>query len=248
MNGAGVALVDAGIALTVVSLLLIVKPLPPLRVRSRAQAAALGIGGVLLIAAGCALPAPDSRADPLSSRIDEYMPVWQFGEFHTRRIAAPPSRVYAAIGQVRADEIFLFETLIAIRRGGRPMPPGILNPGARESLIDVATRTTFARLVDEAPRELVVGTVIVAPPGTRGTLSPALFQRNLPEGFVLATMNFKVIPDGTEASIVTTETRVSANSPSARRRFAAYWRVIYPGSALIRRMWLRAIEQRATRP
>jgi len=24
-----------------------------------------------------------------------------------------------------------------------------------------------------------------------------------------------------------------------------YWRVIYPGSALIRRMWLRAIKKRA---
>jgi len=30
-----------------------------------------------------------------------------------------------------------------------------------------------------------------------------------------------------------------------RMRFAAYWRVIYPGSALIRVMWLRAIKQRA---
>ena len=29
--------------------------------------------------------------------------------------------------------------------------------------------------------------------------------------------------------------------PIKRRRFAGYWRVIYPGSALIRRMWLRAI-------
>jgi len=37
-------------------------------------------------------------------------------------------------------------------------------------------------------------------------------------------------------------------SPTAprRRRFAAYWRLIYPGSALIRRSWLRAIRQRAT--
>jgi len=43
-------------------------------------------------------------------------------------------------------------------------------------------------------------------------------------------------------------TRVFASGPAARRRFAAYWRVIYPGSALIRRMWLRAIERRATSP
>jgi len=31
----------------------------------------------------------------------------------------------------------------------------------------------------------------------------------------------------------------------ATRTFAAYWRMIYPGSALIRVMWLRAIRLRA---
>jgi hypothetical protein len=35
---------------------------------------------------------------------------------------------------------------------------------------------------------------------------------------------------------------------AARRKFGAYWLVICPGSALIRRMWLRAIERRAERP
>jgi hypothetical protein len=38
---------------------------------------------------------------------------------------------------------------------------------------------------------------------------------------------------------------VFANSSGARRRFAVYWRLIYPGSAIIRRMWLGAIERRA---
>ncbi len=33
----------------------------------------------------------------------------------------------------------------------------------------------------------------------------------------------------------------------AAPRFAIYWRVIYPGSALIRRMWLDAIRRRAER-
>jgi hypothetical protein len=38
---------------------------------------------------------------------------------------------------------------------------------------------------------------------------------------------------------------VAASDARAERRFAAYWRVIYPGSAWIRRMWLRAIKARA---
>ena len=69
-------------------------------------------------------------------------------------------------------------------------------------------------------------------------------QLDRPLQFAIAGMNFLVTPDGRGGSIVTTETRVYANSDSARRRFAAYWRVIYPGSALIRRMWLRAIARR----
>jgi hypothetical protein len=44
---------------------------------------------------------------------------------------------------------------------------------------------------------------------------------------------------------LTTETRVYAAGAKAVRGFAAYWRMIYPGSSLIRRMWLRAIKLRA---
>jgi streptomycin 6-kinase len=44
--------------------------------------------------------------------------------------------------------------------------------------------------------------------------------------------------------------RLRSDPDGTIRRFAdllaVYWRVIYPGSALIRRMWLHAIQKRAT--
>jgi hypothetical protein len=52
-------------------------------------------------------------------------------------------------------------------------------------------------------------------------------------------------PAASKVTIVTTETRIYATDASAQRRLALYWRVIYPGSALIRRMWLRAVAHRA---
>ena len=58
-------------------------------------------------------------------------------------------------------------------------------------------------------------------------------------------MNFLVTPADDGGSILTTETRVYANSPAALRRFGIYWRLIHPGSDIIRRMWLRAIALRA---
>jgi hypothetical protein len=240
------AIVYVGLAIALAGAIGLVKPIGRVWIPTRRRALVIGALGVLVAGVGLALPAPESRIDRAESRLDQFAPVWQFSEFHTIRIAAPPPRVYEAIKQIRADEIFLFRTLTWIRRGGRQLSEGILNAGDRESLLDVATRNGFVWLADDPPRELVVGTVIVAPPGTRGQLTPHVFQKRLPPGFVLAAMNFVVMPDANNSSIVSTETRVFANSPSTRRRFAMYWRLIYPGSAIIRRMWLRAVERRAT--
>jgi hypothetical protein len=205
--------------------------------------AGMPVSGVALSLASLVAPAFTSRVTAVASHLDAVTPEWQFHETHRRHVAAPPERVFRAIRQVRADEIAFFETLTWIRRFGRPLPPGILNAG-REPIIDVALKGGFITLAEDPPRELVVGTAVIRPPGPRVALTPALFA-SPPPGFALAAMNFQVTSDGANGTWLSTETRVVATSPKARRIFAAYWRVIYPGSAIIRRMWLRAIERRA---
>jgi hypothetical protein len=244
----GSATVYAGGIIAFAGLCLVVRPVRRLRVGTRVRAFAVIFAGIIVTAVGLLFPTYESRVSPVATRLDEFTPVWQFREIHTIRIAASPARVFEAIRRVRADEIPLFHTLTWIRRGGRDAPPSILNAGGREPLIDIATRTGFVRLADEAPRELVIGAVVMAPAGTRGTSTPERFRLPPGPGFALATMNFLVTADGPDGSFVSTETRVFASDPAARRRFAAYWRVIYPGSATIRRMWLRAIERRAMSP
>ena len=56
-------------------------------------------------------------------------------------------------------------------------------------------------------------------------------------------MHAEPAPGG--GTLLTTETRIQATDDQARRSFRRYWRVIYPGSAAIRRAWLRAIRRRA---
>ncbi len=233
----GSSAVYAGLVAALVGLLLILKPI----------GLPLVATGLVVAAIGLALPASESHASAPRTRLDELAPVWQFREHHETVVDASPTRVFAAIKAVKADEILFFRTLTWIRRGGRRAPESILNAADSTPIIDVATRTGFARLAEDAPRELVVGTIVVRPPGARVEATPDVFQRAMPPGYALATMNFLVVPDGAGGSRVSTETRVLATSAGARRRFAMYWRVIYPGSALIRRMWLRAIERRAER-
>jgi hypothetical protein len=239
-------LVYAGVIALVAGVAFAIKPIAALRVRTRRRGLAIAAAGAAVALGALFAPAFESRVPSRAMRLDEFARVWQFHEVHSLRVAAPPDRVYDAIKQVRADEIWLFRTLTWIRRGGRTAPPSILNAGADRSIIEVATKGGFVLLADDPPRELVLGTIVAAPTGPRSPLTAAMFREPVPDGFALATMNFLVTPDGMGGSIVSTETRVAAAGP-ARRTFAAYWRVIYPGSSLLRRTWLRAIARRANR-
>jgi hypothetical protein len=239
------ATVYLGLFVGVAGLFLALRPVRRLGVGTRRRAVVVAAAGATLTGAGLYLPIAQSSVPHAATHLDEFAPAWQFREVHTIRVAASPARVFEAIRQVRADEIFLFRTLTWMRRAGRQGPQSILNPGSRDSLIDVATRSGFVMLADDPPRELVLGAVVLAPRTARGRLTADVFKRGLPDGFAVAAMNFAVTPDGAAGSRLTTETRVFATGAAAQRRFGAYWRVIYPGSAIIRRMWLRAIRQRA---
>ena len=95
-----------------------------------------------------------------------------------------------------------------------------VSSGWRSNTPDVATRTGFRYMVNDPPREIVLGIDI----------APEIF----------AAMNFLL-----DGSLLSTETRVFAKTARAKRRFALYWFAIRAGSGLIRRMWLRAIRKRA---
>jgi hypothetical protein len=242
----GSLIVYAGFIVALASAWFVIRPARWLLLTTRPRGFMMMAVGLALAGSGLfLLPAPESGIDRPQTRLDEFAPRWQFREFHATYIDAPPALVFHAIRQVRADEVWLFHTLTWMRRLGRPLPASLLSADD-QPLITLATNSGFVTLADEAPRELVIGTIILAPPGERAPLSARAFTAQLPPGYALATMNFRVRPAGLNSSYVTTETRVFANSAGTRWRFAQYWRVIYPGSALIRRMWLRAIRKRAT--
>ena len=240
-------LVYFSLTLLLTGLVSLLWPLRFLEIRTRRIAAMIAAGGLLFFVIALALPVSANAVTTHTAKLDDWMPRWQIRERHIIPVAASPEKVFAAIHAVRADDIFLFRTLIAIRQCGQPGPESIMNAPEQKPILDVATQTTFVLLAEEAPRELVIGTVVVAPPKARasGRLTPELFQKKLQPGVALATMNFPRHARRPWRLDHLTETRIYANNRSALRRFAIYWRVIHPGSDIIRRMWLRAIKQRA---
>jgi len=247
----GVVLVYLGLIAAFLGVVSFLRPLSFLAIRTRRQAALALVLGLTVVVMGGSLPAREVRVATPRTQLDQFAPVYQFSEFHYIRIAAPKEQVYRALKLVTTDEIALFRTLTWLRRFGRPGPESILNPPSQVPVLDVAARTSFLVLAEDPDREIVLGTLVAAPPGWRPSGKPtpddfkALFVTTNHPGFAPAAMNFRIVDAGPTTCTLTTETRVYATDALTGRRFARYWRVIYPGSALIRRMWLRAIARRA---
>jgi hypothetical protein len=169
---------------------------------------------------------------------------------HSTLVRASRERVYRAVLEVTPEEIFLFRTLVAVRRLGRSGPEEILNPPRGQPLLAAAARTGFRVLEERPPEEIALGTFVATPEGPAPVRpeSPLAFQEGANRsGMALAAMTFRTSEAGGR-TLLTTETRVFAPDRNVRRRFALYWFAIRPGSGLIRRMWLRAIRRRAEGP
>jgi hypothetical protein len=181
--------------------------------------------------------------------LDEMMPDYEFGEDHSIRLGAPPEVALRAVKSVPLGEMPLVRLLFAIRSlpassGGKRGLPADKTASLYEQMLAFG----FVRLGEEPAREMVLGVVGQmfrlrggVPPDVRDARSFLAFEE---PGFARVAMNFSVEAAGGGATL-STETRVVTTDPDSRRRFGRYWRLIRPGSAAIRRSWLRAAKRQA---
>jgi hypothetical protein len=106
-------------------------------------------------------------------------------------------------------------------------------------------------LLGERPGEQIVLGVVGRPWKPRGDGldsldGPASFRAYDRPGSVRCVWDFVAAPtaSGTRLS---TETRIAGTDAAGTRTFRRYWRIVMPGSALIRRDILRAVALRAER-
>jgi hypothetical protein len=236
----------AGLVAGFTGVVLFVRPIARLGVPNRRRAAAILMLGMALVAIPLSFGVGTERVGTPATLIDRFVPAFQFREAHAIEISAPGPRVYRALFEVTPEEISLYRTLTWIRRFGRPGKPSLMNPPAGKPILETALRTGFHTLGETPDVELVFGALIIAPPAAAQKKWTAdVFAALAEPGYAKVAMNFRVEPRGAGTCVLHTETRVFATDAASRRAFTPYWRTIYPGSALIRRMWLRAVKARA---
>ena len=185
--------------------------------------------------------------------IDSWMPTCDASARYSMRIAAPPARVYDTLLATDLSRPWLVRALMCIR-----LLPGLLRSprttwrrltgsarSSRASLTDL-DRSDFILLESAPPREIVLGITgrfwTLAAECVR--ISPAHFREPLAAGLAQAAWNFEVTatPGGSELA---TETRIRCADAATLRTFRRYWRVVAPGSGLIRYAILNQVRREA---
>jgi hypothetical protein len=236
-----------GIALAAVSFLCVLKPPRFFGVRSRLRSFIVFVLGGALAIGAVLWPATITRAEGPRQRLDSFLPEYQFREYHETAVQAPVERVVEAARQVSFADMPAAVWLMRVRdlAGGRasdasPSPRPILDMMAQPG-------TGFLPLDVSDPREIVYG--MVGKPWTNEPPPPVRtaeqFLSFAEPGQIRVAFNIRIVDEGGGRVRISTETRTLGNDAEARRLFSRYWRIIYPGSAIIRRVWLDAIAARA---
>jgi len=162
--------------------------------------------------------------------LDEVLPEYDVHEVHSVQVAVSPEDAVERVLALPLIADPVVRALFRIR--------GLRGSG---TVADMVRRGRFEELA-RTPTEVVFG-LSGKPWLRRPALSP--FAEAGP-GSVRMAVDFRAeaVPGGSRLS---TETRVAAVDAAALRRFRAYWLLVGPFSALVRRRWLAALRRNTGR-
>ena len=235
-------LVYSGIVLALCGLANLVVPFRFLGVRKRAVGALVLAGGVALALTGLFWPAPIIRVAQHKTRLDEILPEYQFSERHSKRVHARREQVMKAIRESTFDDMKSLVTLLKIR-GAAARIPVHESDWKGKRILDSFSASGY--LSGGSEHEVLMLGIWNARANRRPdvhTLQEIADCRE--QGAVKMGYDFVVEEAGDGWSEITAETRVLALDDTGRG-MAQYWRLIVPGSGLLRLQWLDGIKRRA---
>lgn len=185
--------------------------------------------------------------------LDDVMPRYDFHEVHSILVDAPPDRIVRALRDLRQSDVPLAQLLFDIRSlPARVMGKRSLDFRDERPLLEQMLAGGFILMAEAPDQELVLGLIgqfwkVSSNMLTDVRTAEAFLSFDRPD-YAKAALNFSVATmDSPGRYRLRTETRICIPDRRARRKFALYWRVIQPGSALIRRAWLLAVKRKAER-
>ena len=236
-------LVYTGMVLAICGLANLALPFRFLGIRKRSAGALIFAGGVGLAAAALLWPAPLIRVAQPATRLDDIMPEYQFSERHSQRIQAKPEQVMQAIRQSTFGDLKSLATLLKVRAAAlRLHQTGDFSQDKRVMDAFLASGYLFGGRDHEIAMFGIWNARANRRPDVRTLQELADYRK---QGVVKMAFDFNVEDAGGGWSTISTETRVLALDDATCRGIGRYWRLIVPGSGMLRVQWLEGIKKRA---
>ena len=235
----------SGIVLALCGLPNLAIPFRFLGIRKRAVGALILGCGVGLTIASLLWPAPMIRVAQHRTVLDDVMPEFQFSERHSARIHARPGQVMQAVRESTFGDMKSLLTLLKIRVVALRTHSDATDALSPDKLIlDAFSASGYVSGGSEHELVMCGGANVRAKrPLAVRTFEECADYRE--PGAIKVAFNFNVEEAGGGSSTISTETRVVATDDSTRTGMSRYWRLIVPGSGLLRRQWLDGIKKRA---
>ena len=196
-------------------------------------------------------PLGTSAEEPLL--LDSYLGEYDVAEVHACIVNGDVKATWEAIRNADLSSIPVVHSLLVLRSVPgrlRAIKSGEAAPAPPPFSFGDMPRVGF-RLLAERPAEIAFG--FVGKPWKVGAeqplaIGPDDFAAFSDPGYAKVAFSIHAKPYGTHRTLITTETRTATTDAATRRRFAAYWKLIAPFSALIRRLILRQVTSHVETP
>jgi hypothetical protein len=238
-------LVYMGIMLAICGLANVALPFRFLGIRKRAVGGLVVVIGVVVTFAALLWPAPIVRVAQHRTLLDDVMTEYQFYERHSECVHATPEQVMQAVRESTFGDMKSLPALMKIRQAAlRIHETG--DPFQDRRVLDAFSKSGF-RLAGSEREVVMFGGANVRANRPLDLRTVQEFADYREQGAIKMAFNFRVEDAGGGWSTVSTETRVLALDDDTRRGMGRYWRLIVPGSGLLRHQWLDGIRRRAER-
>jgi hypothetical protein len=196
------------------------------------------------------------QSEPEVMLLDRYLPHYDVTETHAVVVDADTDLTWQAVRRSDLSRSAVIRVLLELRslpnRLQRVLKKRPSAPARPPLTLDDMERAGFVLLGERPGHEIVFGAVVQPWKAVTDDKSPPQVEADQfaafdTPGYVKVAFNIRVQSYGSGRALITTETRTAATDPTSLRRFARYWLLVGPFSALIRRLTLRIVKSDAER-
>ena len=180
--------------------------------------------------------------------IDDFLPEYDFSEFHEIQIQAPIEVTYQKVLELDLSRSKTIRGLFKLRE-----MPGVFSSRNRDReklglTFEGLEKFGFILLGKNPGEEIILGLVGRFWTPSRGIrhLDIDGFRKFREPGFAKTVWNF-YFSEKENQTVLSTETRIACMDDRSRRKFWAYWTFIKPFSGLTRKEILKVIKKEAER-